>query len=361
VSTGPALVVAVLLLGVNGFFVAVEFAMVGARRTKLAAEAAEAASGGRAGDARAAHALAAVGDLNRQLAGAQLGITMASLGLGIVAEPAVAGLFDGIVGHAVAVVLALAIVVFLHLVVGEMVPKTIALTDPERWLLRLQGANRAYLWLFGPVIRVLNGAANGVLRLVGVSGDEGRGGHTAAELAVMLAASRNEGLIEDFAHDLMAGVLDFGDRTAASVMVPRHRVVSIALGTTVADAERLVVESGHSRLPVIGADLDDVRGFVHSKDLLVLGDAATDRPVPIRLLRRMLVVRPERSLDDLLLAMRRARVHVAVVRDDEGRTLGLVTLEDLLEALVGDIADESDPTHRHQDQHQERHQDQQPQ
>jgi CBS domain containing-hemolysin-like protein len=339
-STGPALVVAVLLLMLNGFFVALEFAMVGARRTKLATEAEE-------GDRRAARALDAVGDLNRQLAGAQLGITMASLGLGFVAEPAVAGLFEGVVGHAVALVLALAIVVFLHLVVGEMVPKTIALTEPERWLVRLQGANRAYLWVFGPVVRVLNGAANLVLRLLRVPTGDVRGGHTAAELAVMLAASRSEGLIEDFAHDLMAGVLDFGDRTAATVMVPRGRVATITLGTTVNDAERLVVESGHSRFPVVGRDLDDVRGFIHAKDLLVLTDGGSDRPVPFRLVRQMLVVPPDRSLEDLLLAMRRARVHVALVRDDAGRSLGIVTLEDLLEALVGDIVDESDPAHRH--------------
>jgi CBS domain containing-hemolysin-like protein len=245
--------------------------------------------------------------------------------------------------------------VFLHLVIGEMVPKNIALTDPEQWLLRLQGANRAYLWLFGPVIRLLNGAANVCLRLLRVPTGDAREGHTAEELAVMLAASRDEGLIEDFAHDLLAGVLDFGDRTAGSVMVPRDDVAAITLATTVAEAEGLVVASGHSRLPVIGRDLDDVRGFVHAKDLLVVDTA---RPVPLRLLRQMLVVPPERSLEDLLLAMRRARVHVALVRDADGSTVGIVTLEDLLEALVGDIVDESDLAHHRPARHHQQQQQQ---
>lgn len=339
-STAWALVLAVALLVANGFFVAVEFAVVGSRRTRLEGLVEE-------GSRRARHALAATADLNTQLAGAQLGITMASLGLGAVAEPAVAGLLEGFLGHAAAVVVALVVVVFLHLVVGEMVPKNIALTDPERSLLALVGLDRAYLWLFGPVIRVLNGVSGLGMRLLGVEPrDALAAGHTAEELAVMLAASREEGLIEDFAHDLLAGVLDFSERNVASVMVPREQVVAVQVGTTVAGAERVVVDSGHSRLPVVGRDLDDVRGFVHAKDLLTLPPEARDRPVPLRLLRRMLVVPTTRSLEDLLLGMRRARVHFALVVDEAGATAGIVTLEDLLEELVGDIVDESDRVRR---------------
>ena len=339
-STPWALVAAALLLVANGFFVAVEFAVVGSRRTRLERLRDE-------GVARAGHALAATGDLNLQLAGAQLGITMASLGLGAVAEPAVAGLLDAVLGHTVAVVVALVLVVFAHLVVGEMVPKNIALTDPERTLLALVLPNRAYLWLFRPLIGVLNGVANLGMRVLRVEPRrELASARTAEDLAVMLAASREEGLIEDFAHDLLAGVLDFGDRVVGSVMVPRAQVVTVPVGATVAAVERVVVDTGHSRLPVVGRDLDDVRGFIHAKDLLTLPPEVRDRPVPVRLIRRMLVVPTTRSLEDVLLGMRRVRVHFALVVDETGATAGIVTLEDLLEELVGDIVDESDRVRR---------------
>lgn len=338
-------VAAVALLLANGFFVAVEFAVVGSRRTKLQELAA-------AGDRRAERSLAALSDLNRELGGAQLGITMASLGLGIVAEPAVAQLLAPLfeligaseaLAHSVALVVALVIVVFLHLVVGEMVPKNVAIVDPERTLSRLAPVDRAYLFVFGPLVTVLTAISNAGLRLFGVRArSELPIAHTAEELAAMLATSREQGLIEDFAADLMAGVLDFGGRDASAVMVPRERIAYISIGTSVAEAERMVLERGHSRLLVVGRDLDDVRGFIHAKDLLTLPADAAARPVPLRLVRRMLDVPCDRSLEELLLGMRRARVHLAVVRDAEGHTAGLVTLEDLLEELVGDILDESD-------------------
>lgn len=341
-----ALVVAVLLLAVNGFFVAVEFALVGSRRTRVE-ELAE------AGSRRARVALDSLGDLTLQLAGAQLGITIASLALGYVAEPAVvSGLetllgpvaLPGAVSHAIAVVIGLGIVVFFHLVAGEMAPKGVALADPERTLLWIAVPNRVYLVVFRPVIRLLNASANAITRLLGVEPrDELATAPTAEELAVMVTESHEGGLIETFAHDLLTGVLDFGGRDAASVMVPRHEIVSVPRSATPSEVERVVVSSGHSRVPVTGpGGLDDVLGFLHSKDLLALDEEALGRPVPLRLVRRMLVVPPDRSLEDLLLSMRRARVHVALVSGDDGVTAGLLTLEDLLEELVGDILDESD-------------------
>jgi len=341
-------VIAVVLLLANGFFVAVEFSLVGSRRTKLEPMA-------EAGSRRADRALDAVGDLNVQLAGAQLGITIASLGLGFVAEPAVAhllqrlfgftGLSDG-VSHSIAVVVGLAIVVFLHMVVGEMVPKNYTLADPEGTLLRVVTLDRAYLAVFRPVVRVLTWLAGLGLRMLRVEPrTELATAHTAEELAVMLSASHEEGLIEDFAADLLAGVLDFGGRDVGAAMVPRERICWIDRDTTVAEAEAVVVEHGHSRLPVVGRDLDEVLGFVHAKDLLTLAPEAATGPVPLRLVRRMLVVPRERSAEDLLLSMRRSRVHLALVVEHDGTTAGLITLEDLLEELVGDILDESDRHH----------------
>ena len=344
--TGWALVAALVLLAVNAFFVAVEFALVASRRTRLETMA-------EGGSARARIALRQMQDLNVQLAGAQLGITMASLGLGFVAEPAVAHLIDAALEsvldlpsgllHTISFVVSLTIVVFLHMVLGEMVPKNVAIAGPERTLLRLAPANRAYVFVFGPLIRLLTVVANSGVRALGVEPrDELTDAHTAEEFADMLAESRDEGLIEEFAHELLSGALDLGDRPIESVMVDRRNIVALTSGSTVAEAEALVVASGHSRLPIIDDDIDDVRGFVHAKDLLTLSGTAHARVVPARLVRRMLRIPMGRSLADVLLAMRAARVHLAVVQADGGATAGIVTLEDVLEELVGEIADESD-------------------
>ena len=340
------LLVMVVLLLANGFFVAVEFALIASRRTKLEAMAEQ-------GSARARLAVGSMRHLNVQLAGAQLGITMASLLLGYVAEPTIAGLVEDTIGqvvtlpdgvlHTVSFVLALTIVAFLHMVIGEMVPKNVAIADPERTLLALALPNRAYVTVFGPVLRVLNALSAAGVRLLGIEPrDELATAASADELAVMLGASRDEGLIEEVAHQLLTGALDLGDRSITTVMVPREHVVWLPRSATPAEAEALVVASGHTRLLVAGEEVDDVMGFVHAKDLLAVSGAARQRPLPLGRVRRMLVLGAATSLDDALLAMQRDRLHVAVVTDDAGRTLGIATLEDVIEALVGDIRDESD-------------------
>jgi CBS domain containing-hemolysin-like protein len=292
--------------------------------------------------------------LNLQLAGAQLGITMASLLLGFVAEPAVAGLIEDAATtfvdlperlvHTIGFVVALTIVAFLHMVIGEMVPKNVAIADPERTLLALALPNRAYVTVFGPVLRVLNGLSNAGVRLFGVEPrDDLATAASADELALMLGASRDEGLIAEVAHQLLTGALDLGDRSITTVMVPRDGVVWLPRTATPADAEELVLSSGHTRLLVAGGDdVDDLLGFIHAKDLLTLSGDARRRPLPLGRVRRMLVLASRTSLDDALLAMQQARVHVAVVADGGGHTLGIATLEDVIEALVGDIRDESD-------------------
>jgi CBS domain containing-hemolysin-like protein len=305
------------------------------------------------GSARARIAVRSMRHLNVQLAGAQLGITMASLLLGFVAEPTIARLIEDSVGqvvdlperlvHTLGFVVALTIVAFLHMVIGEMVPKNVAIADPERTLLALAVPNRAYVTLFGPVLRVLNGISAAVVRLLGIEPrDELATAASADELAVMLGASRDEGLIEEMAHQLLTGALDLGDRRITTVMVPRDAVVWLPRSATPAEAEAVVVASGHTRLLVAGEEVDDVMGFVHAKDLLALSGGARNRPLPLGRVRRMLVLGAATSLDDALLAMQRDRLHVAVVTDDEGRTMGIATLEDVIEALVGDIRDESD-------------------
>lgn len=341
-----SIVIMLVLVVVNGFFVALEFALVGSRRSKLEALAKD-------GNRRAATALEASGDLTMLLAGAQLGVTMASLGIGFVGEPTFSHLvesgLDTIVDLPASVVstigfvVGLGIVVFIHMVIGEVVPKNLSLAGPERALLWLAPPSRLYLKLVRPVVRILQSMANAGVRRFGVEPrDELTSAHTAAELAVMLSESREEGLIEEFAHDLMAGVLDFGGRNVVSVMVPRDEIIAVSRTATVSEIEHAVVASGHSRVPVIDTDLDSVLGFIHSKDLLVLTPEDQQKPLPLRLVRRMLVVPIDRSLEAVLLSMRRERVHFALVRDIDRATVGVVTLEDLLEELVGEILDESD-------------------
>ncbi|HLT15695.1 MAG TPA: hemolysin family protein [Acidimicrobiales bacterium] len=344
--TATYLLVAVGLLLANGFFVAVEFAVLASRRTKLETMADE-------GSAAARVALQSLGDVNRQLAGAQLGITIASLLLGFVAEPAVARLVEGAIEsvvelpagvlHSVGFAVALLIVVLLHMVVGEMVPKNIAIAAPERTLLALALPNRAYVWTVRPVLAVLNGLGNWVVRRFGVEPrDEIGTTASAEELLLVLAASRDEGLIEDVAHQLMSGALDLGVRRLGDVTVPIEQVVWIRREATAAEAEALVDRSGHTRLVVIGDEPDDVLGFVHAKDLLTVPAGARDRPLPLSRVRRMLVLPATTSLDDALLMMRRNRIQMATVTDERGQSIGIVTLEDVIEALVGDIRDESD-------------------
>jgi CBS domain containing-hemolysin-like protein len=334
------ILVAVLLLVANGFFVAVEFALVATRRSRLEQLAAE-------GDSRAKAAIASVGDLSFMLSAAQLGITLASLALGYVAEPSVAHLIEqplewGHVPHElvhpIALVLALTIVVFLHMVVGEMVPKNVAIAEPDRTALWLALPMRAFTVLFRPAIHVLNVLANGGLRLLGVEPtDELVTLATGDELAGMLEASREEGLLDEVEHRLMTGALGFPQREVTAVMVPREQVVAVQVETPVDEIEQVAAGHGHSRLPVFGRDLDELLGYVHAKDLLALPDEARSHPLARSIVRRMLTVPTDRTLMDLLLAMKRTRLHFAVVVDGAGRVEGIATLEDVLESLVGDL------------------------
>jgi len=337
-----ALLWMILLLIANGFFVAAEFAYITARRNVL--EQTEGRS-----------AQVAVGlnrDLSLSLAAAQLGITMASLLLGAVAEPAVAALLEPAVGvlpvsedvvHGVALVIALLIVVFLHMVVGEMAPKNIAISAPERSALAMALPFRGFIFLFKPLIALLNATANGVLRLFGVPPAVAlEVGHSAEDLAVIIATGRREGVIEDFAHRLLTGAIVFGDLDASEVMVPRPDIDAAPSSASVAEIQELMRVTGHSRIPIHGGDLDDILGLVHVKDLMI-DEIDPDAPLDRELIREALVVPETAPLRSVLTEMRQGRSHLAVVVDEHGSTAGIITLEDIAEELVGEIADEHDP------------------
>ena len=342
--TATYLAITVLLLLANGFFVGAEFALVAARRSRIEALAEE-------GSTRAKMALRSVRELSFMLAGAQLGITMTSLGLGAVAEPAVAKVLEGPLHsvvpetaiHTVALVIALTIVVFFHMVIGEMAPKNIAIAEPEKTALWVALPFRAYATLFRPFIAFLNWLANKGVRVLGVEpADELHAAHSAAEIGMIVHESADSGMLGRFEHRLLTGAVEFGQRDAASVMVPRTEMVAVPHDASVAEIEQIVLKSGLSRLPVFGANMDEILGFFHSKDLLKIEVDERDKPLPRRLVRHMLAVPESLTLHRLLYEMRRQTQHFALVLDEHGGTAGIVTLEDVLEELVGDIRDEYD-------------------
>jgi len=343
----PALTAMIVLLALNGMFVALEFSLVASSRPRLEQLA--------AGSRRYRRALAASGRIVDYIAGVQLGVTITSLGLGAVAEPVVARLLHNVFGlggwlpHRVVTgasfALGFAIVIVLHSVFGELIPKNVAIADPERVLSRLVGPVTVFITVFRPVIVALDAAAGLGLRILRVERRRTLvSAHTADELGHLFAASRGEGLIGESEHRRLADAIEFASRPVRDVMVPRAQIVAAPRTATVVQAEQLLLTSGHSRLPVFERDLDQILGFVHVKDLLALDPTAADRVLPLRAIRRMLLIASARPLPEVLVAMRRSRLHVALVVDPEGRTAGLVTLEDLLEELVGDITDETDRT-----------------
>jgi CBS domain containing-hemolysin-like protein len=346
VSPLVAVAIAVGLLAANGFFVAAEFALVAARRSRIEQLAAE-------GDRRARSAAAGLRELSLMLAGAQLGITMCSLGLGIVAEPAVARLIEGAisglgvdlpagVSHAIAFVIAMSIVVFLHMVVGEMAPKSWAISHPERSALLLARPFRAFAIVFSPFIWVLNRLANGVVRLVGVQPqDELAMAHSSADLILLLNEAADEGSLESHEHELLARSLQMSGRVASSAMTSRSDVVAVDRAVPLAEVERRAVATGRSRLVVYDGDLDHPVGVVHARDLLTT-DLDREAAVAADLASPVLVVPDHLALEDLFLQMRDQRRHLALVVDEHGVVLGLITMEDVLEELIGEFEDETD-------------------
>jgi CBS domain containing-hemolysin-like protein len=339
------LLIVLLLLAVNGFFVALEFALVGSRSSRL-----EPLADG--GDRSAVRALAAMRELSVQLAGAQLGITIASLLLGMIGEPALAHLLRTPIAHIpklpegwvhpLAALIGLLIVVFVHMVFGEMVPKSITLGRPESTLRVLTGPNRVYLLVARPFVAVLNIAANAGVRLFGVEPrDELASAHTTKELAVLVAASKEEGVIPITAAAILSGVLGFGSREVGSKMVASTAISTVAAAATALDAEQLAATTLHTRLIVVGSGgMTDVRGFLHTKDLLTLDRAQMATTTVAEITRPLPAVAVDSTVEPVMLEMRASGVHIALVVDPhDGRTVGMITLDDLLGGLLQELTD----------------------
>ncbi len=338
--------VAFVLLVLNGFFVAAEFALLASRRSRIEQLAAD-------GDRRARHALAGLRELTLMLAGAQLGITMCSLGLGAVAEPAVAGIIEGVLGeafdlsdttrHVIAFSIALSIVVFLHMVLAEMAPKSWAIAHPEKSALLLARPFRFFVSLFRPLIRMLNGLANITIRAIGVEPQDERAmAHSPSDLLLLIEESAGHGGIAAEEHKLLARSLELSGLTAADAMTGRRDIVAVAAGVTADVVAAEAHRTGRTRVVVHEGDLDHVRGFVHAKDVLRLVNGTWTSTQAGSLTRPIMVTPEHHGLEDLLLEMRTRRQHISLVVDEHGMVLGLVTLEDVIEELIGDFDDESD-------------------
>ncbi len=338
-ETSGGLVALLLLVLLNGFFVASEFALVTLRRTRVEQIAEQRRPGWRSLNDAVEH-------LDSYIAACQLGITIASLALGWIGEPVLAGLLEPVFGaigaHALGVAFAFAVITALHVVAGELAPKGIALQYPEGVSLVVVGPLRAFRALFRPVIWLLNESGWLVASMVGVRRDADQTSHIGGEeLALLVRSSAEAGALAVDERFLLERVLRFSGLTAASVMVPRTEVVGLSAGTPVASARQLVYEQRYSRYPVFRASLDNVLGVLHVKDLMAASEDASLED----LVRQPLVVPTQIGVNELLRLMRARRVHFAVAVDEYGGTDGIVTLEDVLEEIVGELEDEFEQPH----------------
>ncbi|MGW7207415.1 hemolysin family protein [Streptomyces sp. NPDC054837] len=339
--TAIQLLIGLATLVVNAFFVGAEFALISVRRSQIERYVEEGAEG----DRRAKSVLWGLEHVSALMAAAQLGITLCTLILGVVAEPAIAHLLEPVfhalgvptgAGHAVSFVIALAAATYLHMLLGEMVPKNVALAEPVRSALVLGPPLVTLSRGLRPVIFAINAFANALLKLLRVeTKDEVTATFSDAELARLVRDSDEAGLIDDRTRERLHDALELGRRPVRDVVLPLERVVYARVGVTPEQLERLSAESGFSRFPVVD-DGRRILGYLHVKDAL---DASPrDLAFQVRDMRPIARVRESTPLDDVLTAMRGSRTHVAAVLGGDGRLAGLVTMEDVLRELFGQRA-----------------------
>lgn len=336
---------AVVLLAANAFFVGAEFALISARRSQIEPRA-------QAGSRMAAITLKAMEQVSQMMAGAQLGITVCSLGLGAVGEPALAHLIEPVFHelhvpddwlHPVAFVIAMTIVVYLHVVLGEMVPKNIAIAGPERAALILGPPMYGIVLVLRPLIVSINAIANGILRLLGIEPKDELGStYTREEVAALVEESHGEGLLAEDEYDRLSGALGFTEKTVAEVMMAPDSLATVVRGSTGADVEALCAATGFSRFPVVSDDADgpgELIGYLHIKDVLEPDEERRERPVADRWIRPFATVTADTLLHDALEVLQRRGAHMARVVAADGTSLGVAALEDVIEELVGEIRD----------------------
>ncbi|MBX3132616.1 MAG: HlyC/CorC family transporter [Gemmatimonadaceae bacterium] len=340
----PALIVAVLVLA-NGLFVAAEFAIVGAPRATID----RLANAGNRAARLVRRIVSSTQEVDRFIATAQLGITLASLGLGMYGEHLLAvwlaerfealGAGRWVAAHTLGSVFAIAFLTYIHIVIGEMVPKSIALAKADRAVLWIAPVMRLVQFALYPFVVVLNGIGNAALRAFGVRRQEASAEsvRTPDELAYIVRESSAGGLLKKQSASVVQELLEFGDLTAAQVMVPRVSVVGLDVADDAVAVHAVLARTPHSRYPVMDGDLDNITGMLHVKDLLAgLADGARVAALPVR---PVPFVPETASADQVLAAMRQQRSQLVVVMDEHGGTAGIITLEDLIEEIVGELTE----------------------
>lgn len=341
------LVLIVVLVLLNAFFVAAEFALVSVHRTRIEEMVAR-------GEQRALAVRRAISDPDRFIAATQLGITLASLGLGWVGEPALAHLIDPVISlipipaswadltaHSISAVVGFGLITFVHVVVGELTPKSIALQRAEQTSLFVAPPMILAEWIFKPAIWLLNGTGNLILRVLGFRAAAGHElVHSVEEIKMLMAASADQGLLEDVEHDMLDAVFDLRQMMVRQVMIPRPEMAVLEANNTLRDMVALQKDSSHGKIPVYENDIDHVTGVLYVRDVVEeLAKGTLD--VPIRQFTRPAIFVPETARIGVALAVfRDERQHVAIVLDEYGGTAGLITLEDILEEIAGDMPDQ---------------------
>lgn len=349
------LIAIVVLVGLNGFFVAAEFSLVGARRTRLSQLAKE-------GHAGAIAAEEAIEHLDSYIAATQLGITLASLGLGWIGEPAISHVIEPVLATilphemvetvvpAIGIAVGFSIVTILHIVMGELVPKSIALQRPESTSILVARPTALFLRLFRPIIWLMNGVGNSIVRMLGFDMVDGHAQvHSAEELEMLVKSSREAGLLQANEEILLRRVFDFSDLHVRAIMQPRVDVDALSLNTSFQQLLQHIATQQHTRYPIYDEDIDHIAGILHIKDLfnqlistpkLLVENQETFDFTP--LLREPLFIPASLSVDQLLEKMQTTQTHFAVVIDEYGGVAGVATMEDILEELVGEVQDEFD-------------------
>ena len=335
-----------ILIFFNAFFVVSEFAIVKIRRTKLEEMI-------HAGNKRAQIALKITEHLDSYLSAIQLGITLASLGLGWIGEPAVAHLFEDLFGgvfkenqillHSVSIAVAFGLITLLHVVLGELIPKSLAIQKTETFVLIIAYPLYMFKRIFYPFIWVLDTMTLKILHLIGVEpASEQDSAHSEEEIKLIVNASQRGGVIDDTERDIIQNAIDFSEICAHEVMIPRQDMQCLFLDDSFDEVMSMVKRTKHTRYPLCDKDRDNVVGMIHIRDLLEHSEEKLEKGRLNKIARQILFVPENQSISEVLHLMMRKRTHVAIVVDEYGGTAGLLSMEDILEELVGDIFDEHD-------------------
>ena len=335
----------VFLVLANGFFVAAEFAIVKVRASQIELQA-------KSGSKVAKIAQNITKHLDGYLAATQLGITLASLALGWVGEAVMTrivheffGLFNveltGTIAKNLGHVLAFSIITFLHIVFGELAPKSIAIQRPVATTMRIAAPLQFFYYIFRPIIWLLNGFANFLLRLIGIEVNAHEAHHSSEELQYLLEKGKESGALNNAEHELIKNVFDFNERIVKNIMVPRTKIVAVEITDTPEELITTATEEGYSRIPIYDDNIDQIVGIVHTKDLLPI--IVQGKEVVLKnIIRKPYFIPETKKINDLMAEFQQKRIQIAIVLDEFGGTAGMVTLEDIVEELVGEIQDEYD-------------------